>query len=232
MGVILARKETKFQPYHNHYLTTLRPDSGQFSLYCTEYILHSPADILNDAIDKEPGGRSEMAATSTVLVLAHPLTINLIVHFGRESGHVQAEALRMRLKVASAKVIGIAQQQIVHRPELSLRRGRLRSFGGHERVRVRVFQGEVAEDELKITGVSREQLSDRRLDRVTYGAFKVRVLDYDHARVVGASAVIDRRDRHGQRHRSRASHVSTLLCIKECYPLYAKPSSRASPSRT
>ena len=63
-----------------------------------------------------------------------------------EAVEVEPELLGVAAQVARPQLVLVREQQVVHRPELALRGGRLGRLGGHLRVRVHVVERQVAPD--------------------------------------------------------------------------------------
>ncbi len=138
-----------------------------------------------------------MAALAALLVFANALAIDLIVEFRLEANGVQAEACGMRIQVRAAEMVRVGEQQIVHRPELSLRSGGFRGFRGHQGMRVSVLDREMTKHKGHFR-VQSPQLPDRGLDADAGWALEIAVLKNDHPGVGGPGEVVGGRHRHGQ----------------------------------
>ncbi len=65
--------------------------------------------------------RAAHAAVETALqLLTHALPIDLVVHLGRETCHVEAQPRGVSVQILRSQMCLILEQQVVHRPELAL----------------------------------------------------------------------------------------------------------------
>ncbi len=75
-----------------------------------------------------------MAATAAINLLANSLQVDVIAHLRLVTHHVQPRLGRIAVQVFVLEVRLILEEQVMHRPEFSLRRGRLGRFRGQQRV--------------------------------------------------------------------------------------------------
>jgi hypothetical protein len=155
-----------------------------------------------------------MTSATAVDVFADALQIHLIARLSIIASHIERELLRIPAQVLALQVILIGKQQIVHRPEPTLRGGTLRGLGGMQCVRVQRLERKMSIDEPHLLGEALEQKLYRRRGLLAVGAFEIPVLEECHRRMLGAEGVIDAT--HGDREidmRRAEHHLSTIRAL-------------------
>ena len=108
----------------------------------------------------------------------------------RGSGRRRDPAPPRTGEVARRELVLVAEQQVVHLPELALGGGGLGRLGGHLGARVDVVERQVAPDVAHVVAVGRQQLADHLLGLTAVGALEVAVLEQRHRRVLGTADVV------------------------------------------
>src|SRR6266566_1379494 len=165
---------------------------------CAKQGPQAERDVLDPAVDEERRGAANATVDAALQVLAHALQVDVIVHLRGEARHVEAEPLRVAVKVLRFQVRLIGEQQVVHRPELPLAASALRGLGRGQRVRMRLFEGEIAKGEPHPAVKPLEQQFERRLRLLAVRALEIPILDHGHRGVSRAGQVIDGADGDGE----------------------------------
>ena len=110
----------------------------------------------------------------------------------------------------------IFEQQIVHRPELTLGAGAFGRLRRQQRVRMHFLERVMAKRESDLLGKALEQQLDRRRRLLAVGTLKITVFDHGDRRVLRPQHMIHRAQRHAQleelalcQRRTGATHLTS-----------------------
>ena len=123
--------------------------------------------------------------------------------------HIEAETLCDLAQVRQLEMRLAGVQEVVHLPEPSLRPRCFRGLGRDQRMRVDLFQREMAENQPYPTTEVPEEQPDRRRGLLAVRTFEITVLDDRHGRVVCASHVV--LSGHGVEGGGISSHIPDRL---------------------
>ena len=125
----------------------------------------------------------------------HALEVHLVCEFRVVAHHVQLELQRIAAKLLRLEVRLVLEQEVVHRPELSLPGRRFGSLCRTQGVRMHFLERGMPEDEPHAAGeLFEEQLHDRR-GLLAVGALEIPVLDEGDLGMQGAERVVGGTDR-------------------------------------
>src|ERR1700690_917015 len=148
--------------------------------------LHAEGDVMQHTVDEKARSRAQMASPAARFALANLLQVDVITHLGSVANHVESEIGCIMGQVPFLEVELMCEQGLVHRPELSLRRGRLRGLGREQRLRMRVHDRKMPINKSNLVGITLEQQCRRRRRELAARARVISILDDRHLRMLGS----------------------------------------------
>src|SRR3954469_19195113 len=99
--------------------------------------------VVASAVDEKGGRAGDVAAVGALDVLGNAVTRPVRFEFIAEAVDLEAELLCVADQIARGERVLVGEEEIMHCPEGTLRRGGLGRFGGQPRVRVNVAKWKV-----------------------------------------------------------------------------------------
>ena len=146
--------------------------------------------VVAPVVDEQAGCARHAARVGAVHVLGDAGRVLPLAQVVPEAVLVEADLPRVRAQLREQQRVLVPDQQVVHLPEPSLRRGGLGGLGCELRVRVDVGERQVPPDVAHVVLAVPEQICDRDLRVAAVGALVVAVLEQRHRRVMTAADVV------------------------------------------
>src|SRR6516162_8199621 len=160
-------------------VASLRSSSSRqkLGLYGLLQMLEAERYVADNAIHKERRSRSDTAPGSAFDVLQDTLQIDVITHLVVVSLEVEPRLFGILSEALCLQMQLILEQQIMHRPELSLRTSGFGRLRGKFRVRVHLSKRKMPEYEAHTLAEMLAQDLHRGVSLTAVGTFEVSILD-------------------------------------------------------
>src|SRR5450755_2055275 len=146
--------------------------------------------VVTPPVDEEGRRARDSALVGARDVLTDSSRVLAPAQFVGEAVGVEVELLGVAGEVPGRKLALVAEQSVVHLPELALGGGRLGCLGGQLSPRVDIVERKVSPDVAHVGAERGQQLADHLLGMPAVCAFEVSVLDQCHGRVIGPANMI------------------------------------------
>src|SRR5690242_16621878 len=132
-------------------------------------------------------------------MLVDALAVDLIVELRVEASEVEPQLIGIVTQRAVVQMHFMVEQQIVHRPEFMLSRGRLCGFCGALSMRMHFRERKVPEREAHVMPKVLQQQLDRWISLGAVRALEIAVFDDDDARILRTNDMVRAVDRYSER---------------------------------